>query len=145
MATVGIPGARASAPHALGRTAATDCGASGEAAPRAQDQRLSLADPEARTGKHGDSYEGYLLAVSRDADSELICALAGLPANGEEGANATPLIKSEEPARGNDSASLSLDRSGYRGAVRTEVSEAANGPDLTGDGPAIDWTPPAPG
>ena len=141
-------GARPVAPDAQAAafSAALDVGHKGrnEREPDAQDQRLSLADPEARTGKHGDSYEGYLLAVSRDADSELICALAGLPANGEEGANATPLIKSEEPARGNDSASLSLDRSGYRGAVRAELSEAANGPHLTGDVPPIDWTPPAP-
>jgi len=80
--------------------------------PKAQDKLLSRADTDARAGKHGDSYDGYLLDVSREADAELICALEVLPANGEEGANATPLSTSEEQAHGNASASLSIDRSG---------------------------------
>jgi len=80
--------------------------------PKAQDTRLSRADTDGRAGQHGDSSEGSVLAVSRDADSELSCALAGLPATGEEGANATPLSTSAEQAHGNASASLSLDRSG---------------------------------
>ena len=83
--------------------------------PEAKDKLLSLADTDARTGKHGDYYDGYLLDVSMDADSELICALDVLPANGDEGANATPLIASEEQAHGNDIASLSIDRIGFRG------------------------------
>lgn len=112
--------------------------------PDAKDKLLSLADPDARTGKHGDSYDGYLLDVSIDADSELICALEVLPANGDEGANATPLIKSEEHAQGNAIASLSIDRIGYRGDVLAEVSDDANGPQLTVYVPPIDWIPPAP-
>src|SRR5215475_12245977 len=43
--------------------------------PEAKDKLLSLADPDGRTGKHGDYYDGYLLDVSLDADSELICAV----------------------------------------------------------------------
>src|SRR6476659_9654944 len=69
--------------------------------PHATDKLLALADTDARTGKHGDYYDGYLLDVSMDADSELICALDVLPANGDEGANATHLITSEEQAHGN--------------------------------------------
>jgi hypothetical protein len=95
-------------------------------------------DREVRTGKHGDYYDGYLLDVSMDADSELLCALDVLPANGDEAANAKPLIASEEGAHGNDVASLSIDRIGYRGDVLAELSDAADGPPLTVYVPPID-------
>jgi transposase len=111
--------------------------------PQATDRLLSVADQDARTGRHGDFYDGYLLDVSLDADSELICALDVLPANGDEGANAKSLIMSEEQAQGNDIDSLSLDRIGYRGDVLAELSEDAQGPQLTVYVPPIDWTPPA--
>ena len=81
--------------------------------PEAKDKVRSLVDREVRTGKHGDYYDGYLLDVSMDADSELLCAVEVLPANGDEAANAKPLIASEEHAQGNDVASLSIDRIGY--------------------------------
>jgi len=113
-------------------------------APGATDKLLSLRDWEARTGKHGDYYEGYLLDGSMDADSELIGALDVLPANGEEGANATSLITREEHVHGNDVASLSIDRIGYRGNLLAQLSEAANGPQLTVYVPPLDWLPPAP-
>jgi len=112
--------------------------------PKAQDTRLWLADTEARAGKHGDYYEGYLLDVSMDADSELICALAVRPANGDEGANATPLIMSEERAHGTDSASLSIDRLGVRGDLLATLRDDANGPHLTVYVPPLAWIPPAP-
>jgi hypothetical protein len=99
--------------------------------PQAKDRLLSLADRDARTGKPGEYYEGYLLDVSLDADSELICALEVLPANGDEGANAKSRIMSEEQAQGNDIVSLSVDRIGYRGDVLAELSEDAHGPQLT--------------
>jgi transposase len=111
--------------------------------PEAKDRLLSLADREARTGKHGDYYEGYWLEVSLEADSELICAVEVRPANGDEGANAKHLIASEEQAQGNDILSLSLDRLGSRGDVLAELSDDANGPHLTVYVPPLDWTPPA--
>jgi IS5 family transposase len=112
--------------------------------PAAQDKLRSLVDPEVRTGKHGDYYEGYVLDVSMDADSELLCAVDVLPANGDEAANATQLIVSEEHVHGNDVASLSIDRIGYRGDVLAALSDAADGPQLTVYVPPIDWTVPAP-
>src|SRR5262249_59228530 len=60
--------------------------------PGATDKLLSLIDSDARAGKHGDYYDGYLLDVSMDADSELIGALAVLPANGADAATPTSLI-----------------------------------------------------
>jgi len=113
-------------------------------APEAKDKLRSLVDPEVRTGKHGDYYDGYLLDVNMDADSELICALDVLPANADEAANAKPLIASEECAQGNDVASLSIDRIGYRGDVLAELSDATDGPQLIVYVPPIDWTVPAP-
>ena len=59
-------------------------------------------------------------------------------------ANATQLITSEEHAHGNDIASLSIDRIGYRGDVLAALSDAADGPQLTVYVPPIDWTVPAP-
>jgi hypothetical protein len=112
--------------------------------PEAKDKGRSLVDQEVRTGKHGDYYEGYLLEVSRDADSELLCALDVLPAHGDEAANATQLLASEEHAHGNDGASLSIDRMGYRGDGLAALSDAADGPQLTVYVPPIDWTGPAP-
>jgi hypothetical protein len=79
-----------------------------------------------------------------DADSELICAMDVLPANADEAANAIPLIAREEQAHGNDVASLSIDRIGYRGDVLAELSDAADGPQLTVYVPPIDWAVLAP-
>ena len=107
--------------------------------PEAKDKLRSLVEPEVRTGKHGDYYDGYLLDVSMDADSELICAMDVLPANGDEAANAKTLITREETAQGNDIASLSMDRIGYRGDVLAELSDAEDGPQLTVYVPPIDW------
>jgi transposase len=112
--------------------------------PEAKDKLRSLVDQDVRTGKHGDYYDGYLLDVSMDADSELLCAVDVLPANADEAANATQLIASEEQAHGNDIASLSIDRIGYRGDVLAALSDAIDGPQLIVYVPPIDWLPPAP-
>ncbi len=68
-----------------------------------------MNDLEARRNKHGEYYDGYLLDLSLDADSELICGIDVLPANSDEAANAKKLIESEEAAHGNDIESLSID------------------------------------
>jgi len=107
--------------------------------PEAKDKLRSLVEPEVRTGKHGDYFDGYLLDVSMDADSDILCALDVLPANGDEGANATALITSEEAAQGNDIGGLSMDRIGYRGDVLAALSDAEDGPQLTVYVPPIDW------
>ena len=91
--------------------------------PQAGDKVLSAADPEARCGKHGDYYNGYLVDVSMDADSELLTAMNVLPANGDEGADAVQLIKQEELAHGNDVERLSIDGAGYRGELLRELTE----------------------
>ena len=66
--------------------------------PGVGDKLLSLKDPDARRNKHGAYYDGYLLDVSLDADSELICGIDALPSNADEAANAKNLIEDEEAA-----------------------------------------------
>jgi len=113
-------------------------------APKAQDKLISLTDPEARAGKHGDWFDGYLLDANMDADSELICAVDVLPANGDEAANAKALIESEEAAHGNDIESLSIDSIGFRGEVLKELSDDPLGPQLTVYVPPYQWPGSAP-
>jgi transposase len=91
--------------------------------PEASDKVLSVHDPDARRGKHGDYFEGYLLDVTLDADSQLITGVDVLPGNGNEGANAAKLVRQEEQAHGNDVQALSQDGAGYRGEVLRELTD----------------------
>jgi transposase len=99
--------------------------------PKAGDQLRALSDPDARRNKHGAYYDGYLLDVMIDADSELICGVDTLPANADEAANAKNLIESEEAAHGNNVEQLSIDAVGYNGAVLKALSDDPEGPQLT--------------
>jgi len=56
--------------------------------PKAGDRTRSVVDSDVRCGKHHQWYDGYLLDVMMDPDSEIITALDVLPANGDEAANA---------------------------------------------------------
>jgi hypothetical protein len=85
--------------------------------PKAPDKVISVQDPEARTGWHHQWFDGYLLDISMDADSEFITAIHVLPANADEAADATDLIQQEEQAQGNDIATLSIDGAGFRGEL----------------------------
>jgi len=90
--------------------------------PQAGDKTLSVVDPDARRGKHGEYYDGYLLDVMMDADSELVTALEVLPANGDEARDAVALIESEEQAHCNDVEQLSIDGIGFNGEVLRTLS-----------------------
>jgi transposase len=91
--------------------------------PQASDKLLSVYDPDARCGKHGAFFDGYLADVTMDADSELITGINVLPANGNEGGDAAYLIAQEETAQGNEVAAISLDGAGYRGTVLRELTD----------------------
>jgi transposase len=93
--------------------------------PKAGDKVLSVHDADARRGMHGGYYEGFLLDVAMDADSEIITAVNVLPANGDEGADTAVLIGQEEGAHGNDVAAVSIDGAGYRGTVLRELTDPA--------------------
>ncbi len=93
--------------------------------PKATDQVRSVVDPEARRNKHRLWYDGYLLDMSLDADSELITAVNVLAANADEAADAQHLIATEEQAQGNDVQALSMDGLGFRGDVLRDLSDAS--------------------
>jgi IS5 family transposase len=91
--------------------------------PEAGDRTLSVVDPEARRSKHGQWYDGYLLDISMDADSELITQINVLAANGDEAADALELVRREEQAHGNDVQVLSIDGVGFNGPVLRELED----------------------
>ena len=91
--------------------------------PKAGDRLVNAVDADARTGKHGQYYVGYMMDVAIDADSELITAINVLPANGAEAADAITLIKQEESAQGNDVEGMSIDGAGHNGPVLRELSD----------------------
>jgi transposase len=105
--------------------------------PKAGDRTRSTVDPDARRGKHGGWYDGYLLDVMMDADSELITAIDVLPANGNEAANAAELVRQEEAAHGNHIQALSIDGVAFQGPVLRELQAP--------EGLALDvYVPPKP-
>ena len=91
--------------------------------PEAGDRLASAHDADARHGKHGQFYVGYLIDVAMDADSEIITAVNVLPANGVEAMDAATLIHQEEDAQGNDVQGLSMDGAGYNGPVLRELTD----------------------
>jgi len=104
--------------------------------PQAQDRLASAVDPDARVGKHGEYFLGYLLDMAIDADSELITSINVLPGNGPEAADAITLIQQEEMAQGNDVAAMSMDGAGYNGPVLRELTDP--------EGLNLDMTVPPP-
>lgn len=97
--------------------------------PQAGDRTRSAVDADVRCGKHGQWYDGYLLDVLMDADSEVITALEVLPANGDEAADAIELVRQEETAHGNDIKGLSIDGIAFQGPVLQELA-SPKGPGL---------------
>ncbi len=92
--------------------------------PEQGDKVRSCVDPDARCGKQGDYFDGYLLDISLDADSELLTALNILPGNGDEARDAQVLLAAEEHAQGNDIEAVSLDGIGWNGEVLRTLSES---------------------
>lgn len=92
--------------------------------PKAKGKLVSVQDPDARRGMHGDYYKGYLLDVAIDADSELITGVNVLPANANEGADAVHLIEQEETAHANDVEGVSMDDAGYQGELLRTLTNA---------------------
>jgi len=91
------------------------------------DKVLSLVDPDARCGKHGAYFDGYLLDISVDADSALLTALNVLPGNGDETRDAPTLLAAEQQAQGNTIEALSIDGIGWNGEVLQTLSAPEGG------------------
>lgn len=91
--------------------------------PDAGHHTVSTVDPEARRGKHGQWYDGYVVDILADADSELITEINVLPAGGDEAVDAVRLVRQEEEAHGNDIEALSIDGAGLNGPVLRELED----------------------
>ena len=91
--------------------------------PEDGDCTRSIVDPEVRRSKHGDWYDGYILDVIMDADSELITSVNVLPANGNEAMDAVALVQSEEESHGNKVDAISIDGVGYNGPLLKELQD----------------------
>jgi transposase len=93
--------------------------------PSLPDRTRSVVDPDARRGKHGEYFDGYLLDVMLDADSELITSVDVIAANGKEAENAISLIEHEQQAHGNTIERLSIDGIGFNGEVLHRLEDSA--------------------
>jgi len=91
--------------------------------PDAGDRTLSTTDADARCGKHGQRFDGYLLDILIDPASEIITQIKVLPGNGDEAADAMELVRQEEAAFGNDVKALSIDGVGFNGPVLRELED----------------------
>lgn len=109
--------------------------------PKASSRMISLTDPDARRGKHEDFFNGFMLDVSVDADSNLICEMDILLASAPEAADAIALIRREEEAHGNNIENLSMDAIGFNGPVLKALEDDPEGPQLTVWTPPIDQAP----
>ncbi len=89
------------------------------------DRTLSVVDPDARQGKHGEFYDGYMLDIMVDADSQLITQLEVLPANGQEAMDAVHLVQMEHQAHGNQIKQISIDGAGFHGPMLRELEDPA--------------------
>lgn len=91
--------------------------------PQAGDAVRSAVDPEARRSKHGQWYDGYLVDITIDPDSEIITMVDVLAANGHEGANAVALVEAEQLVHGNTIVAISIDGAGQSGQVVRELTD----------------------
>ena len=97
--------------------------------PDGGDRLLSRVDPDARTGQHQGFFDGYLLDISMDPESELITSLNVLPGNGDEAADTQVLIEAEERAHQNDIDEVSIDGIGWQGKMLRTLGDP-NGLDV---------------
>jgi transposase len=87
------------------------------------DRTLSVVDPDARRGKHGQYYDGYLVDVMIDADSHLITEVEVLPANGEEAMDTVNLVAMEQSTHGNQIGQVSVDGIGFHGEMLRQLED----------------------
>lgn len=84
---------------------------------------VSIVDSEARRGKHGEWYDGYVVDVMMDADSELITEIQVLEAGGDEAKSAVELIHNEQSTHGNKIEKISIDGAGFNGKMLRACEE----------------------
>lgn len=102
--------------------------------PTAGRKTLSVSDPEARRGKHGAFYEGYLTDILMDGDSEIITQINVLEAGGDEARDAVQMVRAEQAAHGNQIEKLSIDGAGFNGEMLCALEGEADNEDDNGLG-----------
>jgi len=91
--------------------------------PDAGDRTISTTDTDARRGRHGEWYEGYMVDITMDADSEFITSLNVLPASGDEAADTVQLLRQEKAAHDNEVEAVSIDGVGFNGPLLRELED----------------------
>lgn len=94
--------------------------------PHAGRKTLSVNDPEARRGKHGEYYEGFLADLLMDGDSGIITQVNVLEAGGDEARDTVLLVHAEQAAHGNQITAVSIDGVGFHGQTLRELEGAAD-------------------
>jgi len=94
-----------------------------QAHPKEGRRTVSIVDSEARRGQHGEWYDGYVVDVMMDADSELITEIQVLEAGGDEAQSAVELIRNEQSTHGNKIEQLSIDGAGFNGKMLRACEE----------------------
>jgi len=94
---------------------------SGHDTPQASGKIRSTVDPDARRGRHGEYYDGYMVDAMIDADSELFTGINVLPADGNETADTLTLVNHELQIHGNEIESISIDGAGHSGPLVREL------------------------
>jgi len=102
---------------------------------------VSVADPEARRGKHGGFYDGYLTDILMDADSGIITQIHVLEAGGDEARDAMALVRAEQAAHGNQIEGLSIDGAGFHGEMLRDLEGAVAEEGKSGLGVTV-YVPP---
>lgn len=92
-----------------------------QAHPEEGRRTLSVMDEEARRGKHGQWYDGYVLDLMMDADSQLITQIAVLEAGGDEAQSAVELVRGEQETHGNQIEKFSIDGAGFNGPMLRQM------------------------
>lgn len=91
--------------------------------PKATRRIRSGVDDEARRGKHGDFYDGFMIDVMMDADSELVTELNVLEAGGDEAISALEMVRREHATHGNQVGEFSIDGAGFNGPMLRGMAE----------------------
>ena len=104
--------------------------------PNAMHKTLSTHDPDARRGRHGEYYDGYLVDVLVDADSTIVTQINVLEAGGDEAGDAVQMVLAEQKAHGNQIENLSIDGIGFHGPMLRELEGPVATPEARHDVPA---------
>lgn len=91
--------------------------------PSAPRKLRSVVDPDARRGRHGEYFDGYMVDVLIDASSELFTAINVLPADGNETADTLVLLEQETEFHNNTIEQLSIDGAGFDGSLVRTLEE----------------------